>query len=283
MAQFTNQAQLSYNGTIVNSNVVTGEVLETLSVTKTAVMDDYTRGDDVTYVVSLVNSGVLPFTGLTLTDDLGGYEFGGETVYPLDYTDGSVRVYVNGVLQAASPAVVAGPPLVISGLTVPANGNLIIIYEASVTEFAPLDAEGEIINTVTVTGGGAAPLTASETIGTQDEPVLTITKSIDPAVVAENGTITYTFVIQNTGNTAAVATDNVIVTDTFAPALSNISVAFNGTVLTEPADYSYNEQTGEFETAIGTITIDAAEFEQDESGAWIITPGVGVLTVTGTI
>jgi hypothetical protein len=37
MAQFTNQAQLSYNNATVNSNVAVGEVLEVLSAAKTAV------------------------------------------------------------------------------------------------------------------------------------------------------------------------------------------------------------------------------------------------------
>ena len=42
MAQFINQAQLSYNNSVVNSNVAVGEILEVLSATKTAVLDDYT-------------------------------------------------------------------------------------------------------------------------------------------------------------------------------------------------------------------------------------------------
>ena len=71
MAQFTNQAQLSYNGSVINSNVAVGEILEVLSAAKTAVLGDYTRGDDVTYVISAVNAGATPITGLTVTDNLG--------------------------------------------------------------------------------------------------------------------------------------------------------------------------------------------------------------------
>ena len=104
MATFTNYATLSYNGGTTDSNIVTGELLATLSMTKTAVMDDYTQKDDVTYVISLVNGGTTAVTGLTVTDDLGGYTLGENTVYPLAYTDGSLRYYVNGVLQTA-PAV----------------------------------------------------------------------------------------------------------------------------------------------------------------------------------
>ena len=48
MARFTNYATLSYNGGTTDSNTVTGELLATLSMTKTAVMDDYTQKDDVT-------------------------------------------------------------------------------------------------------------------------------------------------------------------------------------------------------------------------------------------
>ena len=57
-----------------------------------------TYGTDgrVTYILSLVNSGTAPLTGLTITDDLGGYAFNAGTVYPLAYTAGSVRYYQNG-------------------------------------------------------------------------------------------------------------------------------------------------------------------------------------------
>ena len=37
MASFTNMATLSYNGSQINSNVVTGELRDALTITKTAV------------------------------------------------------------------------------------------------------------------------------------------------------------------------------------------------------------------------------------------------------
>ena len=64
MATFTNFATLSYRGGTTESNTVVGELLEPLTMTKTAVMDDYTAKDDVTYVISLVNSGTTALTGL---------------------------------------------------------------------------------------------------------------------------------------------------------------------------------------------------------------------------
>lgn len=285
MAQYTNQAQLSYKNTVLNSNVAVGEILEVLSASKTAVRDRYSRNDDVTYVISIVNSGTTAFTGLTVSDNLGAYEFNGGTLYPLEYAEGSVRVYINGVLQTAPPTVTSLQPLVFSGLSLPANSNMTIIYEAVTTRFAPLSAAGTITNTATISGDGAgSPVTATATVTAKAEPDLTINKSIEPAVVTENGTVTYTFTIQNYGNTATAAADNVSVTDTFDPVLSNLSVAFNGTAWTEGTEYTYNAGTGLFTTVPGQITIPAATYAQDdETGIWSITPGTGILTVRGTL
>ncbi len=283
MATFFNQATLSYSGGTVNSNITTGEILEVLAATKTAVYDRYAPGSDITYAVNIVNSGTIAFTGLTVTDDLGAYAFGTTTLQPLDYVDGSVRYFVDGVLQPA-PAVTAGPPLLISGINIPAGGNATILYTARANNFAPQDVEGTIVNTVTISGGGITPLTATETVTAESTPRLTITKSVCPTVVTENGQITYTFVIQNTGNIPADAADNVVVTDTFDPILSNLTVTYNGAAWTSPANYTYNETTGQFATVPGNITVPAATYTQDPTtGAWVVDPGVAVITVTGTI
>ena len=180
MATFTNQATLTYNGQTTTSNVTVGELTETLTAAKTAVVPTYGTDGRVTYILSLVNSGTAPLTGLTITDDLGGYAFNAGTVYPLSYTAGSVRYYQNGVLQAA-PAVTAGPPLTFTGITVPAGGNTVIAYEAVPTAFAPPTAEGTVTNSASVTGAGLAnPVTATETVAPEAAPALPINKSLSP-------------------------------------------------------------------------------------------------------
>lgn len=283
MATFFNQATLSYSGGTVNSNITTGEILEVLSATKTAVVDEYSQNSDVTYVINIVNSGNIAFTGLTITDDLGEYDLDGTDLQPLDYIEGSIKYFVNGILQA-SPTVTAGPPLVISGITVPADGVTTIIYAARTNSFAPPTTDGTIENTAVISGGGITDITVTETITSEEEPELSITKSLSPSTVTENGQLTYTFVIQNTGNTPAVATDNVVITDTFDPILSNITVTYNGTIWTSPDDYTYNETTGLFRTAIGAITVPAATYTRNPiTGEWTVDPGVATITVTGTI
>ena len=284
MAQFTNQAQLSYNNATINSNVAVGEILEVLSATKTAVTESYAQGGDITYVISAINTGVSPITGITVSDNLGAYPFGTETLYPLTYKEGSVRLYINGVLQAA-PAAVAGPPLVFSGITLPANSNMVLIYEANVNAFAPLGEEDQIVNIATVTGDGiSTPLTVSETVTPTAEPMLSITKSISPVPVAENGIVTYTFVIRNSGNAPADAAANVTLTDTFLPILTNLSVQLDGASISEGTGYTYAVTEGDFATVPGVITVPSATYTQDPvTGAWAITPGVTTLTVSGTV
>ena len=283
MATFTNFATLSYSGGTTNSNTVVGELLETLSAAKVAVTNDYSARDNVTYIISLINSGTAALTGLTVTDDLGSYLFDSETVYPLRYVTGSVRYYVNGVLQTA-PAVVAGPPMVISGISVPAGGNVMLIYEAEVTAYAPLASGAEITNEAAISGGGlSTPVTATETVSVRNRAELTVSKAISPAAVAENGQLTYTFVIENSGNSAAAAEDNVVLRDVFDPILENITVTYNGTFWTEEVDYTYDRATGEFVTLPGQIVVPAAEYMQNSDGTWTVSPGTVSLSITGTV
>ena len=284
MAIFSNQATLTYGGNTTNSNIAYGEILDVVTATKTAIEGTYTPGELVTYVVTLRNTGSTTLTNLTVTDDLGGYDFNGTTVYPLTYEDGSVARFVNGVPQTA-PAVTAGPPLVISGINIPAGGDVVLVYQARVNGFANPADGGTIVNTVTVTGDGSStPITASETVTAATAAALTISKSITPAQVVDNDRVTYTFVIQNTGNEPVVATDDATITDLFDPILTDLVVTFNGAPWTEGIQYTYDETTGLFATVPSQITVPAATYTQDPvTGAYTMNPGIATLVVTGTI
>lgn len=284
MPTFTNQATLRYNGQSVASNVVTGQLRCPLSLTKTADVADYVPGGRIVYAVSIVNSGATDYEGLTLTDDLGGYDAGDQTAWPLAYVPDSVLYFINGVPQS-DPTVNPGPPLVFSGINVPANGSVMVIYSATLTAAAPLTVDSEITNTATLTGPRiSSPLQAQATITSADGPLLSIIKGLFPNEVNENGQLTYTFQIRNNGNEAAGAEAGIVVSDLFDPILENISVMLNGQPLRLNADYTYNQTTGQFETIAGRITVPAATFSQSvETGDWIVTPGEMTLTVTGTV
>lgn len=284
MAIFSNQATLTYGGNTTNSNIAFGEILDVVAATKTAIEGVYVPGQLVTYVVTLRNTGNAALTNLTITDDLGAYEFAGNTRYPLTYEAGSAAFFVDGVPQAA-PAVTAGPPLVITGINLPSGSDGVLVYQARANEFADPAVGGTIVNTVTVTGNGInEPITATETVDAATEAELTISKSITPTQVVDNDRVTYTFVIQNTGNEAVVATDNAAITDTFDPILTDLVVTFNGAAWTEGVQYNYDEATGLFTTVPGQILVPAATYTQDPvTGAYTGTPGIATLIVTGTI
>ena len=284
MATITNQAALSYNGVTTLSNIAVGELVEVLTATKTAADTTYTAGGVKTFVISLVNSSAAALTGLTVTDTLGSYTFSGNTLYPLTYVTGSLLYYVNGALQA-TPTVTATAPLTVTGVTVPAGGSAMLIYTARVNEYAPLGVEDSIPNTATNPGGGlTSSVTATETINASPAPQLAISKSISPTMVAENGTLTYTLTLQNRGNTAADAGDELVITDTFDPILKNLTARFNGTLWTQGVHYTYDETTGTFATVVGALTVPAATFTQDAAtGVFTVDPGTSELTITGSL
>lgn len=283
MAIFTNQAILSYKNGAISSNVVTGEILEVLSATKNALLETYTTGDVVTYVIGIFNSGSTTLSGITVVDDLGAYSFGDTSAIPLTYIGDSLAYYQNGVLQPRPTVTSGGTNLTVTGITIPANGYAQLIYQTRVNEFAPIVVGGQITNTATVTSGGEN-VTAQETITAAEAPLLGITKGLTPGTVTENGQLTYTFTVQNFGNTAAEADDALVITDTFDPILNPIAVSYNGTMWTEGVEYNYDPSTGVFSTVPGNITVPAATFAQDPvTGEYNVVPGSVTLTVSGTV
>ena len=287
MATFYNQATLIFDGSSTTSNVTEGELLVGISGTKTALTADYVRDGIITYGISIVNSGAVSENNITVTDNLGSYTPVGLSapVTPLEYIDGSVLLYINGS-PALAPTVTLGEgSITFSGINLAPGENAFLIYETRANEFAPLASGDSITNTASI--GAAAPIEAvtdTATVPVRDWTSLTIAKAVCPGVITDNGEITYTFIIQNTGNTPADATDNVVIADTFAPILSNITVTLDGTPLTEGVGYTYNETTGEFRTIEGAIPVPAATFTQNsDTGAIGVVPGVTVITVTGTV
>ena len=283
MAEFYNQASLSFRGVLANSNRTAGVISGGSAFDKIAVSQVYSPGARIVYALSVTNDTDAPMDGLTVSDDLGAYLFDAQTLYPLQFAENSLRFFLNGVLQPADALTVTpGPPLEIAGLSLPAGANAVLVYEAEVTAFAPMGEGAQIVNTATL-DGGSLPLTAQATVPAAQTAVLSIAKSMDPLEIAENGQLTYTFVLQNTGTAATTPADAVALTDVFEPTLSGLVVTLDGAALTEGTDYTYGAASGTFTTVPGAITVPGAAFAQTPTGEWIMTPGAAVLRVTGTI
>lgn len=284
MATFSNQATLSYGGRTTNSNIVTGEITESVFAEKTVLSKTYRPMLRIPFVIRIQNGGAVPFTSLTVTDDLGAYSSCGSSFTPLSYVEGSLVLYINGE-PAEAPTTVAGPPLRVQNFSVPPESTALLFYEAEVTAYAPMGEGASITNTASICGCGIpAPLTVSATLVSSDSPILVISKSLSPLTVRENTRLTYTFVVQNIGASPASNKENITVTDVFDPVLSALSVTYNGTPWQSGMEYTYDEISGLFTSLPGQITVPAATFIQNPAtGTFDLTPGVATLQITGTV
>lgn len=279
MPAFTNQAKLSYDSRTALSNIANGNISDPFVLTKTAVNDDYIFGDDVTYVLTITNSSASALTNVTVTDDLGAYSYGPIpiTVYPLTYV-GPILYSINGTPQAPIVPVSSTPTLAFVVPSVPAGGNATLIYEVDVNQYAPLDVGDSIVNTAAIPS--LSGITAEEEIFTEDIPLLSICKSISPDPVIDNQPATFTFIVNNYGNTAST---DVVFTDTFNPILTGVVVKVDGVTQTLGVDYTYNAGTGVLTTVTGHLTVPEATYAQDSSGIVTTTPGYITIVVTGIV
>ncbi len=278
MAIFTNQAQLTYNGRTILSNIAQGEIPEAYTFEKAALGDSYASGDTKTYVLTLQNTSGAALSGVTISDNLGEFGTVGATRRPLTYT-GPIVAFINGVESGEITPTTTTPNLTFTLPTVPAGGNAVVVYNTTVNNLAPLATGSTITNTATASGGGILnPITASDTITVTDEPLLGIQKTVSPTSITD-GVVTYTITIENYGNTPST---DAVLSDTFDPILGNIAVTLNGTTLS-PDNYTYSEDTGVFTTNAGVITVPVASYTTGADGAITVTPGTAVVTVRGNI
>ncbi|MBQ2756417.1 MAG: hypothetical protein IJF27_07060, partial [Oscillospiraceae bacterium] len=130
---------------------------------------------------------------------------------------------------------------------------------------------------------GITQVSAEETVTVREGAELSVLKALSPLSVPENGQVTYTFTITNNGNTAVEAGSDIVLSDVFDPPITITSVTFDGTPWTSPANYTYDQQTGEFATVAGQITVPAATYTQNSSGEWVAEPGVSTLVIVGNV
>jgi uncharacterized repeat protein (TIGR01451 family) len=196
---------------VTNSSSTTTPIAQTrqLTVTKTASLADTVvvngtadAGEVITYGVSVKNTGNVTVTALTVTDSLDG---------------------------APATTLSCSPQTLAPGATATCTA-----YTHTVTQ-AEIDQQAALRNVVTAAGNtsaGRVTGTDTKTVPpTRRSPGVSITKTVDRNTISAPGTLNYTIVVRNTGNTTLTGVN---VTDTLPngdPAtlpLPNESVTTNG-------------------------------------------------------
>jgi len=286
MAQtITNQARLNYRyndqSASVLSNIATATLNDPLTADKNSVESTYRPGDELTFAVSFVNSGAGALTDIIVSDDLGTYSFGNTQLTPLDFTPPAIY-YVNGAYAGTLSYTTAADNVKFALPSVAAGANVVIIYKGLVNENAPLEVGALITNTVTITAEGiTSQVTASNTVTAEEYADVRITKSMTPSNIIDGSPITYEFNIFNYGNTEAT---NIVLTDQFDPAPSNITVQINGDTI-DSDEYTYAGGLLTLPAGGGAaLSLPAAVYARDpESGEITVVPSTLNITVTGII
>ncbi|MBE6548592.1 MAG: DUF11 domain-containing protein [Ruminococcaceae bacterium] len=292
MAQnIENRAQITFNygnvqGASAASNLATTTLQGPLNVIKNSLNTSYSANDELTYIITLENTGNSAIDGVVVTDNLGRFTPPNMTqpVTPLTYI-GPAQLYINGVLsnQLATDVTATGE-LQFTIASLPGNSNAIIVYIVQVNEYAPLSVDfGSITNTVLADADGLCESSVdTNTIAVLEAADVRLIKQMSPDPVVCGEQITYTINMYNYGNIPAT---NVQLTDVFSPAPENISVYVNGTLLSD--GYTYDEATGTLTLpaiADESSIIPAATYTRDiQTGIVTTQPGAVSVVITGTI
>lgn len=287
MPTIENFATVSYtSGGITEtkvSNLAEIGLESAISFTKSTLGDSYTEDSVITYILSITNTSTSAISNVRITDDLGTFVFGTLELTPLTYAPPALLL-IDGQDVSAQLTVdtSTSESLVFTFPTLPAGATANIVYRAAINEFAPLEVGATVVNTATLdSDSDCADGTASATIGVISGANVSVFKQMSPNPVVCGDTVTYTIRIYNYGNTAA---ENVVLTDTFNPTPTNITVSRDGTLLVA-TDYTYVDGTLTVPaTSTSAITVPPATFVRDTAtGIVTVTPGMVEYVITGTI
>ena len=285
MAEITNRASLTYSygdSTVsqVLSNLASVTLNGAITGSKTSLGSTYRSGEDITYVITIQNTSSVAKTAVQVSDNLGTYIVSGATTAtPLTYV-GPTELFVNGTPSGELTPNVTATNIVFTIPTIPAGGNVVLVYRVSVNEYAPLETGSTITNTASYIGDeGCNDFSVDDTITVEDFADVRIFKAMSPNPIVCGSPITYTFTLYNYGNTEAT---NVTLTDTFSPYPATITVTLDGATV-DASDYTYSDGTFTFRTGATPLTLPPATFETAANGSVTVTPSVTTITVTGII
>ncbi|WP_242403928.1 beta strand repeat-containing protein [Paenibacillus pini] len=220
---YSNQATVSYTYTPPDGRTLTGNSSSNIvtfpvsapnvNVTKTTVSSAATVGDTLIYAIAITNNGI---------ETVNSVQFSDPPPAGTSFVAGSVSI--NGVtVPSANPTSGFNVGSIAPGVTTSVVFNAIV---NSVPSPATLDNRA----TVTFTSGAFSGSTYSNTVTTPVyQPLVTVSKSANTANATVGDTVSYTFIINNSGNYGSLVT----LTDNIPSGTSFVvnSVLINGVLL----------------------------------------------------
>lgn len=275
-----NSATISYVYGTTNdastSNLVTTQLEEnySLKAEKTSNNTTWRPQENITFNLLVENDGTEPLYGVSIQDDLGAGT--------LNYIPGSARMFRNEELTGIAPTNVSPLTMVIPD-PLEAGEVVLLSYVAKVKGDLSSTVE-TITNTATVVGhevsaaGTAVPVNPSPTLTLtkEDYANVRIEKTVDKENVAVGEELTYTFRLENSGNTVA---NRVVLRDDLPDnfEITSVTSITDGVeTIFEPTDYSVGENNVLILPTSTTklISVPASTISGD---------GLTIVTIVGTI
>lgn len=179
-----------------NDNVITLKDQAGLTIVKTAQNSTFVPGGNVTYIVTITNNGTSYFSGVRITDNLGG---NGQ----LTYVDGSALLYYYE--QYLKPEIASTNPLVFTLSPLNVGQTMILTYTCKVKSNLPSDIT-TITNSLTGIGytyNSEVTTTASCDITRSATSNILISKTSSKTAVSLNEIYNYYITMTNKGTTVA--------------------------------------------------------------------------------
>lgn len=284
----TNRATVNYSygrsSAVSVSNTASAVLNGTLEISKVALSNAYRAGGDITYIITVTNSGNGDSGDITVTDDLGSIVFGNGKLKTLDYI-GPTQLYIGGKYVSALTPITTVDGISFNIGSLPIGETAGIIYVARANQNASSALGESITNTATARRFCDCPCdfpsSASATVSAEAYGDLRVIKSVCPNPVVCGEQINYIIDLYNYGNTEV---GNVVLSDTFDPLLTDLNVSVDGSVI-PASQYDYINGTLTLPNRSGSeITVPAASFTRNaQSGAVNINPGHVRITLTGSI
>lgn len=287
MAEIKNQASVTFNytgvtGATAKSNISTIGYLGPITSTLKAYKPTYQLNKPIDLVYEIENTGANDLAAVTVTDNLGEYEFpAGTKRVPLTYVPGSAAYFINGAYKGLITPTIGSAVFALG--TLKKGEKLTLVYQAMPNDYA----YPPIITKAKIAATGITPIDVTNTLNLdQDYADITVEKTMTPNPVYGNSTLTYTFKLSNYGKGAA---QEIVLSDDFEmkPTITRVMV---GTVQANLGT-NYKYANGVFEIdSIGPVPnppalgLAAATITQDATTGKIkIVPTTLVITVEATI